>query len=165
MGSLFLKLKASHRIGGDVQNMTSAGSPPQRAAQASVRILVVDDHEVMRMGIRNLLESKAGWHVSAEASNGKEAIEKARQETPDVIIMDITMPVMNGLDAARQIATQSPGIPIVMFSLHLSEDLIEHFKTDGIRAAVAKGDAARDLVRAVETVLTGGRFFPTRNRS
>ena len=161
--------------------MTSAGSPPQRAAQASVRILVVDDHEVMRMGIRNLLESKAGWHVSAEASNGKEAIEKARQlpgpvclldmgekarqETPDVIIMDITMPVMNGLDAARQIATQSPGIPIVMFSLHLSEDLIEHFKTDGIRAAVAKGDAARDLVRAVETVLTGGRFFPTRNRS
>ena len=143
--------------------MIVAGSHPQRAAQDTVRILVADDHEVMRMGIRNLLESKPGWHVSAEASNGKEAVERALQDPPDVIIMDITMPVMNGLDAARQIASENSEIPIVMFSLHLSEDLIEHFKTDGIRAAVAKGDAARDLVRAIEIVLKGGRFFPTRS--
>lgn len=145
--------------------MVSASSHPQRAAQDAVRILVADDHEVMRLGIRNLLESKPGWHVSAEASNGKEAVEKALQEPLDVIIMDITMPVMNGLDAARQIAEQKPGIPIVMFSLHLSEDLMDHFKTDGIRAAVAKGDAARDLVKAVEVVLKGGKFFPERSRN
>jgi len=145
--------------------MISAGSTPRRAAQDKVRILVADDHEVMRLGIRNLLESKPGWSVSAEASNGKEAVEKTLQHPPDVIIMDITMPIMNGLDAARQIAEERPGIPIIMFSLHLSEDLIEHFRTDGIRAAVAKGDAARDLVKAVETVLNGGRFFPTRGQN
>ena len=145
--------------------MVSASSHPQRAAQDAVRILVADDHEVMRLGIRNLLESKPGWRVSAEASNGKEAVEKALQELPDVIIMDITMPVMNGLEAARQIAEQKPGIPIVMFSLHLSEDLMDHFKTDGIRAAVAKGDAARDLVKAVEVVLKGGKFFPERSET
>jgi len=145
--------------------MALVSSHPQRAAHGKVRILVADDHEVMRLGIRNLLESKPGWRVSAEASNGKEAVEKALHEPTDVIIMDITMPVMNGLDAARHIAEERPEIPIVMFSLHLSEDLMEHFKTDGIRAAVAKGDAARDLVKAVEIVLSGGRFFPSRNKN
>ena len=69
-----------------------------------VRVLVADDHEVMRMGIRNLIQFQSGWSVCAEASNGQEAIEKTAQFHPDVIIMDITMPVMNGLDAAREIA-------------------------------------------------------------
>ena len=76
-----------------------------------------------------------------------------------MIIMDITMPVMNGLDAATRITGKQPEIPIILFSLHLSDDLLPHFRTDGIRGAVAKGDAARDLVRAVETVLEGGTFF------
>jgi DNA-binding NarL/FixJ family response regulator len=80
----------------------------------------------------------------------------------DVIIMDITMPVMNGLEAASEITRKQPDIPVILFSLHLSDDLFRHFKTDGIRGAVAKGDAARDLVRAVETVLAGGTFFPGR---
>ena len=133
------------------------GSPHPR-----VRVLVADDHEVMRLGIRNLLEVQPGWSVCAEATNGQEAVEKTLQFRPDVIIMDITMPVMNGLEAASKITKTEPQIPVILFSLHLSDDLYRHFKTDGIRGAVAKGDAARDLVRAVETVLGGGTFFPGR---
>src|SRR5437667_7000200 len=84
-----------------------------------VRILVADDHEVMRIGIRNLLESVPNWSVSAEASTGREAVDIALQSPPDVIIMDITMPEMNGLEAAARIAEGRPDIPVIMFSLHL----------------------------------------------
>ena len=128
--------------------------------QPRVRVLIADDHEVMRLGIRNLLEVQPGWSVCAEATNGQEAVEKTLQFRPDVIIMDITMPVMNGLEAASQITKAEPRIPVILFSLHMSEDIYRHFKRDGIRGAVAKGDAARDLVLAVETVLGGGTFFP-----
>ncbi len=141
----------------NMSTTTVYGSPHPR-----VRVLVADDHEVMRLGIRNLLEVRPGWSVCAEASNGKEAVEKTLQFHPDVIIMDITMPVMNGLEAASQITKRQPQIPVILFSLHISDDLYRHFKTDGIRGAVAKGDAARDLVLAVETVLGGKTFFPGR---
>jgi DNA-binding NarL/FixJ family response regulator len=127
-----------------------------------VRVLVADDHEVMRMGIRNLLQFQSSWSVCAEASNGQEAVEKALQFHPDVIIMDITMPVMNGLEAASQIARTQPQIPIILFSLHVSDELNQHLQKDGIRGAVAKADAARDLAQAVQTVLGGGTFFPAR---
>lgn len=140
-----------------VTTTTVYGSPHPR-----VRVLVADDHEVMRMGIRNLLQFRSGWSVCAEASNGQEAVEKALQFHPDVIIMDITMPVMNGLEAARQISKAQPQIPVILFSLHVGDDLYQHLRTDGIRGAVAKADAARDLARAVETVLGGGTFFPAR---
>ncbi len=136
---------------------TDYGSPHPR-----VRVLVADDHEVMRMGIRNLLQFRSGWSVCAEASNGQEAVAKALQFRPDVVIMDITMPVMNGLEAARQIARAQPQIPIILFSLHVSDDLYRHLQTDGVRGAVAKADAARDLTQAVEVVLEGGTFFPAR---
>jgi len=132
------------------------------AAQSRVRVLVVDDHEVMRLGIRNLVESRSGWSVCADAANGREAIEKTLHFLPDVVIMDITMPVMNGIEASAEIAKHQPNTPIILFSLHLAEDLFQHFQTDAIRGAVAKGDAARDLVQAVETVLAGGTFFPQR---
>jgi DNA-binding NarL/FixJ family response regulator len=125
-----------------------------------VRVLIVDDHEVMRMGIRNLLEAVPNWSVCAEASNGLEAIEKALQFLPDVIIMDITMPGMNGLEAAAEIGISRPDIPVILFSLHLCEDFSSHFHRGGIRGAVGKGEAARDLVEAVKKVLAGGTFFP-----
>jgi two-component system nitrate/nitrite response regulator NarL len=139
---------------------TVYGSPHPR-----VRVLVADDHEVMRMGIRNLLQFRSGWSVCAEASNGQEAVEKALQFHPDVVIMDITMPVMNGLDAAHQIVTALPHIPIILFSMHVSDDLYQHLQKDGIRGAVAKGEAARDLAQAVEVVLNGGTFFPVRKNA
>lgn len=138
------------------------GTTTNRSPDPRVRVLVADDHEVMRLGIRNLLELRPGWSVCAEANNGQEAVEKTLQFQPDVIIMDITMPVMNGLEAASEITKKQPQIPVILFSLHLSDDLFRHFRRDGIRGAVAKGDAARDLVLAVETVLSGGTFFPDR---
>src|SRR5438105_14419630 len=99
-----------------------------------VRILVADDHEVMRMGIRNLLESVSNWTVYAEASTGREAVEIALQSPPDVIIMDITMPEMNGLEAAARIAEGRPATPVLMFHLHLSDELVGRFKTPATRS-------------------------------
>jgi len=142
-------------MGTTTHDSSNTDSPKPR-----VRVLIVDDHEVMRLGIRNLLELRHGWSVCAEDNNGQEAVEKTLQYRPDVIIMDITMPVMNGLEAASQITKKEPQIPVILFSLNLSDDLYRHFRTDGIRGAVAKGDAARDLILAVETVLGGGTFFP-----
>jgi DNA-binding NarL/FixJ family response regulator len=132
-------------------------------ATRTVRILVADDHEVMRMGIRNLLESVPNWNICAEASNGREAVELAMHSPPDLIIMDITMPEMNGIEAAAVIGEKKPDIPIIMFSLHLAEDVIGRFKSGAIRGAVAKSEAARDLVEAVRQVLAGGTFFPAKN--
>jgi DNA-binding NarL/FixJ family response regulator len=142
-------------------NLVMATSNPGLRAQANpVRILVADDHEVMRMGIRNLLESVPNWTVSDEAGTGREAVDLALQSSPDIIIMDITMPEMNGFEAAAQIAQRRPDIPVIMFSLHLSEDVVARFKSGPIRGAVSKSEAARDLLDAVRSVLNGGTFFP-----
>jgi DNA-binding NarL/FixJ family response regulator len=133
-------------------------SPDENAA-STVKILVADDHEVMRLGMRNLLEAQANWNVCAEASNGKEAVERTAECHPDVIILDITMPTMNGIEAARRISASHPEIPIILFSLHLADDLTNNLQCATIRGAVSKGEAGRDLVEAVETVLRGGTFF------
>src|SRR3977135_378017 len=90
-----------------------------QSAEARVRILVVDDHEVMRLGMRNLLESRSGWWGCAEARSGRDAIETPLRLHPDIVIMDITMPGMNGLDAASRITESQPDIPVILFSLHL----------------------------------------------
>jgi DNA-binding NarL/FixJ family response regulator len=143
-----------------------ATSTPSLEAQANpVRILVADDHEVMRLGIRNLLESVPNWTVSDEAGTGREAVDLALQSSPDIIIMDITMPEMNGFEAAAQIAQRRPDIPVIMFSLHLSEDIVARFKSGPIRGAVSKSEAARDLLDAVRSVLGGGTFFPPKASS
>jgi DNA-binding NarL/FixJ family response regulator len=144
----------------DLLDTNSSESPSNH-----VRILVVDDHEVMRLGIRNLLEAVPHWSICAEASSGRESIDKAMRYVPDVIIMDITMPGMNGLEAAAEIGRVQPDVPVILFSLHLSEDLRSHFKGAGIRGAVGKGEAARDLVEAVKRVLAGGTFFPAHSNS
>lgn len=125
-----------------------------------VRILVADDHEVMRLGIRNLLESVPNWSVYAEARSGREAVDLALLSSPDIIIMDITMPEMNGIEAAARIAVDRPEIPVILFSLHLSGDVVSGLKAPSIRGAVAKSEAARDLLEAVRSVLGGGTFFP-----
>jgi DNA-binding NarL/FixJ family response regulator len=125
-----------------------------------VKILVADDHEVMRLGIRNLLESRSNWTVCAEASDGKEAVDKTMACRPDIVILDITMPTMNGIEAANRISQSRPEIPIILFSLHLSDDLMKQFQSGAaVRGAVSKSEAGRDLVDAVDTVLRGGTFF------
>ena len=143
--------------------MNASDSPSPTLGERPVRILVADDHEVMRMGIRNLIESVPNWSVDAEASTGREAVELALHSPPDIIIMDITMPEMNGFEAAAKIAEICPDVPVIMFSLHLSEDVMGRFKTGAIRGAVAKSEAARDLLDAVRSVLGGGTFFPAKS--
>lgn len=141
-------------------SLASISSESLGTESRPVRILIADDHEVMRMGIRNLLESVPNWTVSGEAGTGREAVELAIESSPDIIIMDITMPEMNGFEAAAEIAEQRPDIPVIMFSLHLSEDVVSRFKAGPIRGAVSKSEAARDLLQAVRLVLNGGTFFP-----
>ena len=153
------------RVPSQMGLMASADMGRTDIAARPVKILVADDHEVMRMGIRNLLESVPEWDVYAEASSGREAVEIAMQSPPDLIIMDITMPEMNGLEAAAKIAESRPDIPVIMFSLHLSEDVVGRFKTGAIRGAVAKSEAARDLLTAVRSVLAGGTFFSSKTAS
>jgi DNA-binding NarL/FixJ family response regulator len=128
-------------------------------AVSTVKILVADDHEVMRLGMRNLLEAQSNWEVCAEASNGREAIQLTEDCHPDVVILDITMPTMNGLEAADHIAAAHPEIPIILFSLHLAGDMMNTLHCPTIRGAVSKSEAGRDLVDAVQTVLGGGTFF------
>lgn len=142
--------------------MPSATAKSPDINPATVKILVADDHEVMRMGIRTLLEARSDWKVCAEASDGREAVTKSRECDPDVIILDISMPAMNGLEAAKAISAAQPSIPIILFSLHLADDLMRKITSTRVRGAVSKSEAGRDLVDAVETVLSGGTFFPER---
>lgn len=115
------------------------------------RILIADDHSVMRKAIKSALEQHAGWEVCAEAVNGLQAMQKAAELKPDVIILDLSMPVMGGLEAAPKILSAFPDLPIVLFTNHMYSGLIEQAQKMGIRQVVSKqGDG---LVRAVEAIL------------
>ena len=125
----------------------------------TMRILVADDHEVVRHGVRALLEARPGWQVCAEAVDGREAVEKAKRLQPDVIILDIGMPGLNGLDAARQILKAAPKSGILILTMHESEQVVREVLAAGARGYVLKSDAGRDLVNAVEAVGRQRIFF------
>ena len=122
-------------------------------------MLVADDHEIVRNGVRSLLEAQPGWHVTAEASNGREAVEKAKRLKPDVVVLDIGMPSLNGLEAARQMIKNDPHIKIVILTMHESENLIREVLKVGARGYVSKADAIQDLVTAINAVRSGVTFF------
>ena len=125
----------------------------------SLRLLIADDHEIFRAGLRSLLEDEAGWQVVAEASNGREAVAKAEKTHPDVALLDIGMPVLNGLEAAREIVRRDPQTKIVMLSVHDSDAMIHKVLACGARAYLFKTDAARDLVSAVKAVQGHTTYF------
>lgn len=127
-----------------------------------LRILIADDHEVARHGIRALLESHAGWDVCAEAKDGREAVELASTVSPDLILLDIGMPNLNGLEAARQILASSPDTPILILTMHDSEQVVREVLRAGARGFLLKSDAGRDLVAAVEALQMKRTFFTTR---
>jgi len=129
---------------------------------SGLRILIADDHEVARQGIRALLESHPGWEVCAEARDGREAVELATNSKPDIALLDIGMPNLNGLDAARQILAMSPAIRILILTMHDAEQVVREVLAAGARGFVLKSDAARDLVAAVDALQHRRTFFTTR---
>jgi DNA-binding NarL/FixJ family response regulator len=127
-----------------------------------LRILIADDHEVARHGIRSLLEAHPGWEVCAEAKDGREAVELASTVNPDLILLDIGMPNLNGLEAARQILASSSHIPILILTMHDSDNVVREVLRAGARGFLLKSDAGRDLVAAVEALQLNRTFFTTK---
>jgi DNA-binding NarL/FixJ family response regulator len=123
------------------------------------RILIVDDHEVVRQGIRTILRARPQWEVCGEAVNGRDAVEKAQSLDPDVIIMDITMPEMSGIEATREIAKRKLRSAVLVFTMHESKNLAATVQEAGARGFVLKSHAARDLLEALESLMAGGTFF------
>jgi DNA-binding NarL/FixJ family response regulator len=128
----------------------------------TTRILVADDHEVVRRGIRALLESHPGWNVCGEASTGHQAVHQARRLKPDLLIVDISMPEMNGLETIRQIHKSMPQIEILVLTMHESEQMMREAVAAGARGYLSKSEAARDLLAAVESLRAHKPFFDTK---
>ncbi len=126
---------------------------------SAVRILVADDHEVVRSGLRLLLERQPGWQVCSEAVTGREAVEKAKQLKPDVIVLDISMPVLNGLEATRQICKALPQAEVLVLTMHESEQLVRELLDAGAHGYLSKSEAGRQVVAAVEALSQHKLFF------
>jgi len=132
------------------------------ATHKAYRVLIVDDHDVVRRGIRTLLESQPGVEVCCEATNGVEAVEYVKKAKPDLVVLDLSMPDMNGLDAARTIRQVAPETEILIFSMHFSEEIAREVLRLGARGYVLKSDANTELVAAVQRLRQGKPFFTSR---
>ncbi|HZQ23881.1 MAG TPA: response regulator transcription factor [Terriglobales bacterium] len=129
---------------------------------AALRILVADDHEVVRHGVKALLEGHAGWEVCAEAADGRDAVDKALHLKPDVVILDIGMPNLNGLEATRQILRNLPQARVLILTMHESEQVVREVLEAGARGFLLKSDAGRDLIAAVEALQRHKTFFTSK---
>jgi DNA-binding NarL/FixJ family response regulator len=127
-----------------------------------LRILIADDHSVVRAGLRTLLESHANWEVCAESADGRDAVEKASKLKPDVAVLDIGMPLLNGVEAARRIHKASPNTEILVLTMHESDDLVQQVVEAGARGYILKDDADRILLAAVDAVRRHKPYFSTR---
>lgn len=119
------------------------------------RILIADDHSLVRKVLKTTLENHSDWQVCGQATNGLEAVQKAAELHPDLIILDFAMPVMDGLGAARQILSASPSVPILIFTNYYFPSLVLEADSVGVRQVIDKGLAGNELLFAVETLLTG----------
>lgn len=124
-----------------------------------LRILVADDHEVMRTGVRALIEHEPGWQVCGTATNGREAVETAKKLKPEVVVLDMTMPELDGLEALRQIKRALPNVEVVIFSAYHSEEVIEQLFDAGAKSYIQKSDAGRHLVAAIKSLADHKPFF------
>jgi DNA-binding NarL/FixJ family response regulator len=129
---------------------------------SALRILIADDHSVVRAGLRALLESRQGWEVAGEASDGRDAVEKATKLKPDVAVLDIGMPLLNGVEATRRIRSASPTTEILILTMHESDDLVHQVIQAGARGYILKDDADRVLIAAVEAASQHKPYFSTR---
>jgi DNA-binding NarL/FixJ family response regulator len=130
----------------------------------TTRILLVDDHPIVREGLKTVLQRRSGWEVVGEASNGAEALEKARTLSPDVMVLDITMPKMNGLDVCRIVRQKMPELEVLIVTQHDSQQMMREALNAGAKGYVVKSNAARDLLDAIE-VVSQHRVFSAVTRS
>jgi PAS domain S-box-containing protein len=142
------------------QNQNSLSFTIQSAEDPRRRILIADDHELMRRGLRGLLESHDEWAVCGEAVEGTEAVRKSTELKPDLVIMDVNLPGLSGIDAALQIRQEREAAKILFFTVHDSDEVIREIVEAGALGYVAKSRASQDLVEAVRNVLGGKTFFP-----
>ena len=127
-----------------------------------MRILIVDDHTLMRHGTRGYLQRCRGWRVVGEATNGNEALEKVHKLRPDVVILDISMPELDGLEAIRQIRAKFPQTKILVLSMHESVHMVRRVIQAGAQGYVLKSDLGECLVNAVKSITAGERFLTSR---
>jgi two-component system response regulator NreC len=125
----------------------------------SIRILLADDHGVVRKGLRFLIERQSGMEVVGEAQDGREAVRLAEELDPTIVIMDIAMPKLNGIDATAQIVKRNPGIGVIILSMHSDEGYLVRVLAAGARGYLLKDSAELDLVQAIQTVVQGKPFF------
>lgn len=128
----------------------------------TLRIIVADDHDIIRRGLKQLLTAHSGWEVVGEAKTGREAVALAEQIKPDIVVMDLSMPDLNGLEAARRIRKALPRTEILILTLHFSDQLVRDIVEAGVRAYIMKSDADKDLVSAVEALANHRSFFTSR---
>jgi DNA-binding NarL/FixJ family response regulator len=126
------------------------------------KVLIVDDHAFIRRGVQNILQSVPEWEFSGEADNGNEAIRLAEEVRPEVVIMDVSMPGLNGVEAARQIRQRHPSMKILLLTLHESSELATAAFRAGVNGYLLKSDAEQELVRALKEVLAGGTYVSPR---
>jgi len=124
-----------------------------------VRILLADDHTVMRAGLRALLERQPNLEVVGEAEDGRQTVELASSHVPDVVVMDIAMPNLNGVEATRRMVSKQPTISVVILSMYSDESYVMRALAAGARAYLLKDSAVTDLIRAIEAVSQGKSFF------
>ncbi|MGA2192801.1 MAG: response regulator transcription factor [Nitrospirota bacterium] len=127
--------------------------------EGSVKILIADDHTIVRQGLKALLEAQPGFQVIGEAENGREAVKKAQELVPDVIIMDIAMPILNGLEATRQIKRMLPDVKVLALTMHNDEEYVFQILKSGASGYLVKETAANELITAVQSVKSGNPFF------
>ena len=134
----------------------------KRIPMKTLRILVADDHEVVRLGLVSIITSHPGWEVCAEAENGRVAVDKAKALKPDVAILDIGMPTLNGLEATRQILRDNPRVNVLIMTVADADGVVRAALDAGARGFLLKSDAARDLVAAIEALQFDNTFFTAR---
>jgi DNA-binding NarL/FixJ family response regulator len=124
-----------------------------------MRILIADDHETVRKGIRMILMSRKDVEICGEAANGEEAIQKASELNPNLVVLDLSMPALGGLEAARRIRKTLPGVPILILTMHNSNGVAREAQLAGAQGFVTKTETAQVLLKAVDTLLKGETFF------